>query len=219
MIDTPEIADDLEEPVGPPERESAGEWRKDRNGNEYVPRREGRGRVMRQGQESVEEAHARDAGPRPTARPKRPKKKLPDPPKKIELKLLEEELANALKAPGAVCMAIGEEWPAEHFIENAKPLARNLVLAADHNPWLLRQLEEIATGQQAMGKIISLFAVSGALFMYAVPPAIYFLNLSVPDSARAMLGRNGQPIPHRKPRPDVFPPPQAAPPPAQPVAA
>ena len=203
--------DELEQVAPPGAGESDDGWRTDKHGKAYVPRVEGRGVIYRQGQETVAQALERDAKPKPE-RPKRrvKKPKLQEAPRRIELKLLEEEIRGALKAPAALCTVLGEngEWPAEHFLAHAPNLARNLVLASEHNPWLRRQLEEVATGEQALGKIISLFAVGGALFMYTVPPAIYFLNLPVSPKTRAMLGD----IPDRRMHPPVDAFPAASPP-------
>lgn len=190
------------EPVGP--RVDAGgaeEWLTDARGRDYVPRRDGRqGIIARQGSETVEQARERDGKPKPP-RPKRTKKpKLPEPPKGVDLKLIEKELEQALKAPAAIFMVMGEEWPAQHVDICAPGVARNLVLAAEHNPWLRRQLEEIATGQAAMGKIISITSLAGSTFIYVVPLLVYFGLLPVPQRARAMLGD----IPYRNhPRQDA----------------
>jgi len=82
----------------------------------------------------------------------------------------------------------GDEWAANHFTVQAPVLARNLVVASEHNPWLRRKLEELSTGGELAMKVITLLGVGGALFGYAIPPIIWWFNLPVPDKAREMFG-------------------------------
>jgi len=202
------INDELvDEPVAPPPSNGsppAAEgltWQLDKQGREYIPRQDGRsGIIVRQGKETVEQAIVRDG--RPKSGDKRPRRKrakpsMPEAPRKVDLKELEQELAMALKAPGAFARTFGDEWLTEHFDISAPYLARNLVLASEHNPWLRKKLEEAASGQDAMMKIVGLVGVSGALIGYAVPPLIYVLNLPVPEKARELWGMP----PRREPKP------------------
>jgi len=167
-------------------------WQTDKQGRKYVPRQDGRsGIIIRQGEETIEQAIARDQ--RPKSGDKRPRRKskrpsMPESPRKVDLKELEQELAMALRAPGAFARTFGDEWLTEHFDISAPYLARNLVLASEHNPWLRKKLEEAATGQDAMMKIMGMVGVGGALIGYAVPPLIYVLNLPVPEKARELWG-------------------------------
>ncbi len=189
--------------------ESGLQWLRDKQGRDYIPRQDGRsGIIVRQGDETIEQAISRDS--RPKAGDKRPRRKskprMPEAPRKVDLKELEQELSMALKAPAAVARTFGDEWLTDHFDLSAPYLARNLVLAAEHNPWLRKKLEEAATGQDAMMKIIGLVGVSGALIGYAVPPIIYVLNLPVPEKARELWGM--------PPRRETPPPYAAGPPPA-----
>ena len=101
------------------------------------------------------------------------------------------------------CAMFGDEWAAEHFTNSGPYLARNLILASEHNPWLRKKLEEASTGQDAMMMMISLVGVAGALFAYAVPPVIWWFNLPAPRKTREMFG-----IPDR--REPTPPPPYAA---------
>lgn len=184
------------EPITPPAPEPEPErvWKVDRTDREYIQKPEGRGVIYRHGTETVAEALARDQLPRdqrPRRKPKRPK--MPDAPRKIDLKELELTLAEALKAPAVMCASFGDEWAAEHFTTTGPYLARNLILASEHNPWLRRKLEESATGQDAMMKLVSLVGVGGALVSYTVPVIIYWANLPVPERTRIMFG-----IPPRK---------------------
>lgn len=193
----------LEEAVAPPPPQpTADAWKPDRQGREYIPRTSGKpGIIYRQGDETVEQARDRDAKPRdkrPKRKPKRPP--MPDAPRQVDLKELEATLAEALKSPAMICATFGDEWPAEHFTNSGPYLARNLVMASEHNPWLRKKLEEAATGQDAMMKVVSLVGVGGALFAYAIPPVIYWLNLPVPGKTREMFGipprREHQPAPN-----------------------
>lgn len=176
------------------------DWQTDKRGKEYIPKPQGRGMIYRLDDETVDQALERDRMPkdsRPRRKPKAPK--MPDPSKKPDLKELELTLAEALKAPAMPCAMFGDTWAAEHFTVSGPYLARNLILAADHNPWLKMKLEEAATGQDAMMKMVSLVGVGGALFGYAIPPIIYWLNIPVPDRTRQMFG-----IPARRERPPEY---------------
>jgi hypothetical protein len=205
-----------QEPFSPPPA-TEEQWRRDRRGREYVPRGAGHGsgQVWRQGDETVAEARARDVSPgdrRPRRKVKTPK--MPEAPRKADLKQLEQTLAEALKAPAMLAASFGDEFGAEHFNRAGPYLARNLILASEHNPWLRQKLEEAATGQDAMMMVVSLVGVGGALFMYVVPPIIYYFNLPAPAKTREMFG-----IPDRKERPPDY---AASPPPggvAYPAAA
>jgi len=200
----------LEPPVAPPETPPPSEevWRVDKNGNQYVPRTDGRsGVIRRQGDETIEQARERDSNPKDQAPKRKPKKpKMPPAPRKVDLKALEEPLAAALKAPGAVAMSFGDEWAFEHFNMAGPYLARQLVLAAEYNPWLRRRLEEAASGEEAMMKVMGMMAIGGAVVMYFVPPTIYFLNLPVPEQARAMMH-----VPPRRERQPAYASPQTPP--------
>jgi hypothetical protein len=176
------------------------DWRKDKKGQDFVAARGRSGIVIRQGDETVEQAYARDERERGRGGDKRPRRKtkrppMPDAPKKVDLKELETTLAEALKAPGMLAASFGDEWAADHFATSGPYLARNLILASEHNPWLRKKLEEAATGQDAMMKVVSLVGVGGALFAYAIPPIIYWFNLPAPAKTREMFG-----IPPRKER-------------------
>jgi hypothetical protein len=190
-------------------------WERDGRGRLYVKRPGAPGVVFRRDEETVAEALARDASPDKDKRPRRKAKSkrppMPEAPSGVDLKALEKMLAEALTAPAMACAMVGDEWSANHFTTQGPYLARNLVLASEHNPWLRRKLEEMATGQDAATKLIAMLGVAGALVGYAVPPIIYFLNLPVPEQARQMFGIP----PARQPQPNA---PGPAPP-AEPVAA
>jgi hypothetical protein len=169
------------------------DWLTDGRGRLYVKRTEGAGVVFRRGEESIAEALARDsAEPRDkrprsrSAKSKRPK--MPPAPSKVDLKQLEHVLSEALQAPAMPCAMFGDEWAANHFTQQGPYLARNLIAASEHNPWLRRKLEDAATGQDAAVKLISVVGIAGALFGYAVPPVVWWFNLPVPDKAREMFG-------------------------------
>lgn len=179
------------------------EWLRDGRGRAYVKHPEQGRVVFRRGEETIADALARDAAApprgdkRPRAKSKRPK--MPPAPSKVDLKDLERMLAEALTAPAMACAMYGDEWAANHFTTQGPYLARNLVLASESNPWLRRKLEAAATGQDAAVAAIAMLGVAGALFGYAVPPIVHFLNLPVPDRARDMFGippaRNPAPEP------------------------
>jgi hypothetical protein len=183
----------------PPEPEPVGpeQWRVDTLGREYVGHGPGTGRrgpIFRQGGETIDEARARVLQDKKPQRKTKPPK-LPEAPRQVDLKELERTLAEGFKQPALACAMLGDEWGADHFVKSAPYLARNLIVAAEHNPWLRRQLEDAATGQDAMMRIVSLVGVGGAIFLYIGPPIVYWLNLPVPESARARFG-----IPPRRER-------------------
>ncbi|HKD16467.1 MAG TPA: hypothetical protein VKG23_01270 [Thermoanaerobaculia bacterium] len=190
-------AADLGEPIAPhtPPADGDAGWKRDAQGRQYTSGGPGsgiRGSIYRQGEETVEQARERRARDAERPRDKRPRKTkrppMPDAPKKPDLKELERMLAEALKAPAMICATFGDEWSADHFVVSGPYLARNLIVASEHNPWLRRKLEEAAVGQDAMMLVVSLVGVGGALFAYAIPPIIYWFDLPVPDRARAMFG-------------------------------
>jgi hypothetical protein len=182
----------------------AGEpWRVRKDGREYVPRLEGHGLIWREGDETVEQARQRDATAKPDdkkkakTKPRRPA--MPAASRKVDLRELEKELAEALKSPAMLCASFGDEWGADHFVKSGPYLARNLVAAAEHNPWLRKRLEQMATGQDAAMAIIAMVGVGGALFAYAAPPIIYYLNLPVSEKTREMFAIPPRREPKRAP--------------------
>jgi hypothetical protein len=215
------VSDQATEPVEAPHNGHADVedgWLKDRRGRLYVKRPGGGGVVFRRDEESIADALARDAQPGKDQRPRRKRQTkrppMPEAPAGTDLKELEKLLAEALKSPAMVCAMLGDEWSANHFTTAGPFLARNLVTAAEHNPWLRRKLEEMATGQDAATKMIAALSLAGAVAMYALPPIVYFANLPVPDKAREMFG-----IPPARTHPNPPDAPPAAPEAAEPIAA
>lgn len=197
-----DVLDDVEPVTAPSNGDAPGErWQTDKNGKEYIARGGGKvGTIYRKDGESIEHARERDAKAhlkRPQRAPKRPK--MPDPPRKADLKELEAPLAAALKAPAAICMTAGDEWGALHFQRSGPFLARTLINAAEFNPWLRQKLESAASGEEAMMMVMGMMGITGALVGYAVPPIIYYLNLNVPQRARDMWD-----IPPRKERQPAY---------------
>lgn len=197
---------------GAPSEPAGDGWETDKAGRQYIPARGRRGRINRQGEETVEEAVARDAKPkdrRPGSRkPKAPRK--PPPPKSVDLRELEEILAEGFKSPSMLCAAVGDEWAAMHFVTWGPQLARNLTRAAEHNEWLRKRLERAAGGGDLMLQMVTILGVAGSFGMYLLPPMVYWLNLPVPEKAREMMN-----IPDRRPDAPAAP---AAPPAAPPAA-
>lgn len=167
-------------------------WLKDGRGRLYIKRPDGKGALFRREEETIADALARDAAPardkRPRAKSQSKRPKMPPAPTGVDLKELEKMIAEALSAPAMACAMYGDEWAANHFTTQGPYLARNLVLASEHNPWLRRKLEAAATGQDSAVAALAMLGVAGALFGYAVPPVVWWLNLPVPDRARAMFG-------------------------------
>lgn len=167
-------------------------WSRDKQGREYVPAKGRSGLIYRKGGESLDEAYARDSKGPKDKRPKR--KQAPTVPKapaptQSSLKELEFLVAEALKAPAMICIALGDEWPANHMMNQAPVFARNLTKAAEHNPWLRSKLEAAVTGEDFMVKVLTTGAVGGAAFMYLVPVLMYYFKPGfVPDQAAELLG-------------------------------
>jgi len=187
-----------------------GGWLIDKGGRQYIPAEGRRGRINRQGDETVEQAKARDQQPRDrrpgSRKPKAPRKA--PPPKSLDLRELEEVLAEGLKSPAMMCAAVGDEWAAMHFVTWGPQLARNLVRAAEHNPWLRKRLERAASGADMMLQLVTIVGVAGSFGMYMLPPMVHWFNLPVPDKAREMMN-----IPPRQdaPAPPTAPPTAPAP--------
>jgi hypothetical protein len=167
----------------------------DKQNRAYVPAKGRSGVIFRKGtNETVDEAYARDAKPKPDRPPKRKKAptvaKAPAP-TSVDLKELEFLICEALKAPAMVPVALGDEWPAAHMMAQAPVFARNLTKAAEHNPWLRAKLENMMTGEDFLIKLVTTGAVAGAAFMYAAPVLLYYatgLRHRVPEQAIEMLG-------------------------------
>lgn len=209
-------ASEFTEPVAPPAETNAapadaGEtWQRQRDGREFVPKPGGKGKIFRQGEETVAQARARDQLPPEERRPRRKPKMPPRRSQKVDLKELEAALAMGFKMPGDMLRYAGDEWGVQHFNIAGPILARSLVNAAEFNPWLREKLEAMASGEQVMIQMASLLGLAGAAVMYAVPPIVYYMNLPVSDQRRALLG-----VPPRRP---PAPANAAEPPPDQPAA-
>jgi hypothetical protein len=183
------IADvDLEQPA-PGAADAEPGWRRDKNGKEYITRPGKQGPFYRKGEETIADALLRGSKPR-DERPKRKSKtaKKPPPPAKEDLRELEQILAEAFRSPAMICAGFGDEWAANHFTVQGPALARNLVVASEHNLWLRRKLESAASGGDMMMQLVTILGVAGALVGYAIPPIVYWANLPVPDKAREMFG-------------------------------
>lgn len=190
LADAPPALEDLTPPAPAGPAVEPG-WKRTADGKrEYTTREGKRGVIYRKEGETVAEAVARDQeqpkDQKPRRKPKTPRK--PAPPKAADLKELEAILAEAFASPAMICAGFGDEWAANHFTNQGPYLARNLIRASEHNPWLRRKLEDAASGGDTAMKLISLVGVGGALFGYAAPVIIYWFNLPVPDKAREMFG-------------------------------
>lgn len=186
LTDPPPAADPAASPVDDP---AAQGWRRDKQQRWFTPAKGRSGVVYRQGTETLEEAHARDAkGPKdrkPKAKPKVPKAPAPT---QVSLKELEFALTEALSAPSMIGAMQGEEYIANHFVQQAPILARNLVKAAEHNPWLRSKLEATMSGDVFLMRIMTLFPVAAAAVAYTLPPIIYYFDPPfISEPAREMF--------------------------------
>lgn len=177
------------------------DWKQDRRGRWITPARGRSGVVYRQGNETVEEAHARDAkGPKDQP-PKSKRSKVPKGPAPTQRTLVELEamLVETFQAPAFVAAARGDQWAVQHFYKEAPVLARNLTVAAEHNPWLRAKLEAVLTGGTILTTLLTLVPVAGALVAYSIPPVIYYLDPGfIPPGAREMFKVPERP---KKPKP------------------
>lgn len=164
-------------------------WKQDVRGRWITPARGRSGMVYRQGNETIEEALARDKKGPKDKRPKSKPKTAPKPPAPTQesLKELEFLLAEGLKSLAVPCAMLGDSWPADHFTLHGPILARNLVEASKHNPWLRSKLEAAVRGEDFMVKVITTLGIGGALCMYAVPPILYYLPGVAPKEARELF--------------------------------
>jgi hypothetical protein len=178
-------------PAGP--GPGADGWSTDRQGRSYAPAKGRSGVVYRRGNETPSEAQARDAKAQAKDKPPKRKKaptvaKAPAP-TTTDLKELEFLVCEALKSPAMIPLALGDEWPANHMLQQAPVFARNLTKASEHNPWLRARLQAMTTGEDFLIKLITTGAVAGAAFMYAVPVLLYYVRPDfVPEPAIEMLG-------------------------------
>lgn len=174
----------------PPPANTAGEgWRKDKQGRDYITLPGRRGPLYRRGDETVQERVERDKRP-PDEKPKGKGRKKPPqqaPPQDVDLKAIEAALAEALRSPAMIAGLAGDVYLANHFTMWGPRLARNLVVSAEHNPWLRRQLETIATGGNTAVAMMSLLGLAGGVLAYVAPPIIYMFNLPAPAMAREMF--------------------------------
>lgn len=192
-------------PAPDPQAPPAG-WKKDAQGREYITIPGRRGPQYRRGQESIQERidrAGRPADEKPKGKSKRKPPGQPDAPKDADLKGLEAALTEALRSPAMIAGLAGDLYLADHFTVWGPRLARNLVVSAEHNPWLRCQLEQMAHGGTAAVAVMSLLGLAGGVIAYAGIPIVYLFNLPVPALAREMYG-----IPERSN--GTAPPPAAA---------
>ncbi len=175
-------------------------WRKDKAGRDFVTIPGRRGPLYRRGEETVAERLERDRRPKddkPKGKAKRRPQlpETPDKPRNEDLRELEAALAEAFRSPSMIAGLAGDLYLANHFSVWGPRLARNLVVTSEHNPWLRRQLEQMASGGQVSMTVITMIGLAGAVLCYTAPPIIYLFNLPAPDMARAMFSiperRNG----------------------------
>jgi hypothetical protein len=172
-------------------------WRVDAQERSYMPAKGRSGLIYRQGNETIEEALARDAKGPKDVKPRKRAKKTPPAPTQTNMKELEYALAEGLSAPAMLCAGFGDEWGADHFTLQGPKFARNLVKASEHNPWLRAKLEAAMLGEDFAIMLITTMGIAGGAFAYAIPPLIYYLNPGfVSPETRAMFN-----IPERADKP------------------
>lgn len=161
-------------------------WKLDKRGRLIIGARGRGGVIYRQGDETPEEAIARDIESRENGRPPKPRpktEKAPAPSRKTS-KELEAALTESLQAPAMLAGLRGDAWVADHIYREAPTLARNLVAASEHNPKMRARLESIAGGETAFGQFIVQIAVANALIAYALPPLVYYFGDRIPGGKR-----------------------------------
>ncbi len=186
---------------GPPVQSPVGDvWNVDKQGRQYIAAQGRSGIIYRRDGETVADALKRDGKRDQRPKPKR-KPKTPPPPAELDLRELEKLLSDALASPAYACAMAGDTWAADHFTVQGPLLARNLVAAAEHNPWLRRKLEAAMDGGDLAMQLIVMLGLSGSLLGYVAPPLIYWFNIPVPDRAREMFA-----IPRRRTHANTPPP-------------
>lgn len=163
-------------------------WRKDTKDRWYIPRQGRSGVIYRQGNETPDEARARDAKGPKDRRPRSKTSSVPKAPASTQKTIQELEfgLTELFKAPEMATAMQGDEWATMHFDREAPVLARNLAHAAEHNPWLRSKLEAIITGEGVLlMKVLAFVPVLSAAIAYTLPPIIYYLEPGfIPPEAR-----------------------------------
>lgn len=212
------LAEDVatQPPVGGETATSAGKdagaaaahgWEHDARGRAYVKAPEGHpaagrgGNVYRRGDETIEQALERAGRPDADKKPPKPRaKKLPKrETNEPDLKMVEAALSQVFQAPGQVAgMMLQDQWIYMHFQIRGPELARALVNAAEHNPWLRKKLLELAQGGAAAMQLQAIVLLAMAAGAYVVPPLAYMLGWEISPLIQAAV--LGGPIPQR-PRP------------------
>lgn len=182
-------------------------WERDSRGRAWVKAPDGhpaagKGRnIYRRGDETIAEALERTARPDQDRKPPKPRaKKLPKrETSEVDLKTVEVALAQVFMAPGQVAGALlQDQWLLLHFQARGPELARALVNAAEHNPWLRKKLLELAAGGAAAMQLQAIILLALAAAGYAIPPLAYLLGWQIPPVVQVAV--LGGPIPER-PRP------------------
>lgn len=184
----------------------AAGWKRDKAGREYLTVPGRRGPLYRRGEETISERLERDQrpkDPKPKAKASKGKaskgkaKQPPQPPAPADtdLRSIEQALGEVFQSPAMFAGLVGDVWLANHFRINGPRLARNFVVASEHNPWLRRQLETMASGGAPAMAVMTMIGLAGGIAAYAAPPLIYIFNLPAPEMARVMFDiperRNG----------------------------
>lgn len=178
----------------PPPVQFDSSWLIDGRGRAYIKHPESNQPVYRRGEETPDEAIIRvnrpdsDGGKKRNVKPKAkamPKNKAP-----VDLKPLEEALAQAFTMPGDIAGAmLGDEFLLAHFRARGPYLARCLLNASEQNPWLRKKLEELAAGGSAAMQLQAIIMLALATVQYTVPPILYLTGKEVPPVVQmALLG-------------------------------
>jgi len=177
----------------------AVDWRPDKRGRQFVPARDRSGVIYRQGEETIDEAYARDAeGPK--KRPPKKRVRKPPAPTQIDLRKLEFALTEALASPSMIAAMNGDEWAAQHFTMQAPVVARNLVMCSQHNPWLREKLIAAMAGEGPLMNVMMFASLGAAVFSYVIPPIIYYLNPPFLPERGVEMMRLRYGMPERQPR-------------------
>lgn len=189
-----------------PASDGPAQWREDTRGRQFTAAVGRSGVVYRQGEESVEEAHERDAQGKKDVRPKKRTAKKQPAPTKIDMRELEHGLVDLLRSPAFLAAAKGDEWAAMHFTNQAPNVARNLVTCAEHNPWLREKLVTLMVGEGPLVNVMLFASLGVSIFSYAVPPIVWYFNPGIiPESARMAVRMQYQmPMPPPEDIPEEF---------------
>lgn len=87
---------------------------------------------------------------------------------------IREVLSEILTAPAVPYSMFRMDWPAQHVLRTGPEFADAMVAYSKSNEWLRAKLEAVASGDNALGIMIAVFALATAGSNYIIPQLAYF---------------------------------------------